>query len=99
MHRYHQMTDSQLDGLLLLAYFPKRKEKLNLSSKDNFSHSILKRIKELELEDELGENMIPFLPTNNAISGVSLVEAFFSDIRIIKMAALKTFDENKDFIK
>ena len=96
------MTDSELDGLLLLAYFPKNKEKLNLSKQDIFINTILKKVSDNELSSELGENMIAFFPKeiqNSKDIGLYILQGFLSDIRIVKMAALKTFDDYKGIIK
>jgi hypothetical protein len=102
MARYTNMTDSELDGLLLLAYFPKNKEKLNLSKQDTFINTILKKISDNKLESELGENMIYFFPRDVQLAnetGIYILQGFLSDIRIVKMAALKTFDDFKGMIK
>jgi hypothetical protein len=96
------MTDSELDGLLLLAYFPGRKDKLNLSRKETFLNSIVERIIKNNLESELGENIISFLDIKiieKKEIGIIVFKTFMADIQIVKMAALKTFDEYKEMIK
>ncbi len=96
------MTDSELDGLLLLAFYPSHKEKLNLSNREIFINTILKKIYINKLDAELGENMIEFFPKeakDRIESGVHILQAFLSDIRIVKMAALKTYDDYRGFIK
>jgi hypothetical protein len=95
------MTDSELDGLLLLAYFPNNKEKLNLSRQDLFVNTILSKVAEYNLEDELGENMINFFPQKVRDSkepGKHILQGFLSDIRIVKMAALKTYDDFREML-
>lgn len=102
MTRYTNMTDAELDGLLLLSYYPNKKEKLNLSDKELFFNIILKKIIENNLESELGENMIEFFPRsikNSKDHGLYILQAFLSDIKVVKMAALKTYDDFKGHIK
>ena len=96
------MTDSELNGLLLLAYFPKNKERLNLSNQEIFINTVLKKIIDNNLENELGENMICFFPKDiqkSKDTGIYILQGFLSDIKIVKMAALKTFDDYKGLIK
>lgn len=102
MTRYHNMTDSELDGLLLLAYFPGRKDKLNLTRKETFLNSIIERITKNNLESELGDSIISFLDITKIEKndmGIIVFKTFISDIKIVKMAALKTFDDYKEMIK
>jgi hypothetical protein len=102
MTRYKNMTEAELDGLIILSFYPKKKEKLNLSNKEIFIHLIIKKLEDADLLSEFGENVISFF--NIEIEkkkdiGVLIYEAFLADIKVFKMAALKTFDENKECIK
>lgn len=102
MTRYKNMTETELDGLLVLSFFPNKKEKLNLSNKDIFIHLILKKLDDHNLLSEFGENVITFFSSETQKKrdvGIFIYEAFLADIKVFKMAALKTFDENKECIK
>lgn len=102
MPRYTNMTDTQLDGLILLAFFPKNQGKVNLSDRDSFINLIVKKIEENDLIEEFGENVASFFhsPYKNTKSvGVCAYACLMSDIRIYKMAALKTYDDFKGTIK
>jgi hypothetical protein len=102
MTRYKNMTEAELDGLIILSFYPKKKEKLNLSNKEIFIHLIIKKLEDADLLSEFGENVISFFNIEiekKKVIGVLIYEAFLADIKVFKMAALKTFDENKECIK
>lgn len=95
------MTESELDGLLLLAYFPKRKEKLNLANRDIFITTIMKKISDCKLENEFGESFVALLPSpynSEDINGASVYMAALCEYNLFKMAALKTYDDYKEFV-
>jgi hypothetical protein len=96
------MTDSELDGLLLLSLYPNKKEKINLSSKEVFVNLIIQKLESYDLLSEFGYNVIFFLNDScnqKKDTGILIYESFMSDIKIFKMAALKTFDEFMESIK
>jgi hypothetical protein len=104
------MTDAELDGLLLLAFHPKKRERLNLSDKELFSQIILSEIAQKDLEEEFGENLIFFTqttpvslqsahPKKELTPGILAFRIFTMDMKIVKMSALKTFDESKEITK
>jgi hypothetical protein len=102
MSRYTKLSDNELNDLLMLAYYPKRRERLNLNIKEIFTNTIIEKIIENDLLEELGDNVIKFLPFNGKDKhpiGVIIVQSFMSDIRVIKMAALKTYDDFEGMIK
>ena len=105
MTRYEQLTESELDGLLMLAFFPNKKEKLNLSNREIFINTIMARIDINNLEVEYGESIIEMLKRTSKSFPKTLTPAWMAyimaltDIRILKMAALMVFDENKEMIK
>lgn len=102
MTRYHNMTESEIDGILLLSFFPKKKEKLNLTNRENFINLILKKLEDHDLLSEFGENVTSFLSKDAQAKkdlGFYIYESFLADIKVYKMAALKTFDEYKEIIK
>ncbi len=105
------MTDAELDGLLLLAFHPKKREKLNLTDKELFLHIIVDQIKASCLESEFGENIIHFVTIKPTPTDPKEVKAprtdlgyiafliFTIDMKLVKMSALKTFDEYKESLK
>lgn len=96
------MTEKELDGLLLMAYFPTRKERLNLSHKDIFINTIIDKIIKNDLKSEFGENVIFFLPSDiksRNETGEFILETFLGDMVLFKLAALKTFDDFQGHIK
>jgi len=95
------MTDSELDGLLLLSFHPKKREKLNLSDKELFLYTIVDQIKVFNLEKEFGENIIHFVSKTTAEKDLGMIAflIFTIDMKLVKMSALKTFDENKELLK
>lgn len=96
------MTDTQLDGLILLAFFPKNQGRVNLSDRESFINLIMKKIEENNLIEEFGENVASFFypPYKDTKSvGECAYACLLADIRIYKMAALKTYDEYKGVIR
>jgi hypothetical protein len=103
MTRYYKLTNSELDSLLLLAYLPKRIDKINLFNKDELVEQVLYRLAELDLKDEFSDNiaffLLPKIISKNSYPPSIIHDVIMCDIRIYKMAALKTFDENREYIK
>ena len=99
MNRYQKMTEPELDSLLLLAFDPTKREKLNLSTREMLFDIVMEKISNAQLETEFGENVAVLLPSHEKYNelGFIIFASIFSDIRLIKMAALKTYDENKEF--
>lgn len=96
------MTESQLDNLLIMAYYPRKVEKINLSNDDIFINFIMKRISDLNLKVEFGEAVVSLFPppyNNMGLSYECLFVAALADLRLFKMAALKTYDENRELAK
>lgn len=95
------MTEPELDSLLILAYHPNKREKLNLHDRDLFFSMIAEIIMTYQLETEFGENVAVFLPHHERYNelGFLIFSSIFSDIKLLKMAALKTYDENREYFK
>lgn len=98
MNRYVKLSDSELDSLLLLSFYPNKKEKINIG-RDFFYTSILSKIEDYQWQEDFSENLLVFL-FNMDVSKIDLNKivssAIFSDLRILKMVALKTFHENRE---
>lgn len=107
MTRYEKLLDSELDNLLVLNFHPSRKERINFNDYSVFSELIIKKIKAYMIGDDFGDNILFFLSVSNKPSknkkeqktGELIFMALDCDMRIYKMAALKTFDENKELIR
>jgi hypothetical protein len=104
MVNYEKLSEAALDQYLALSYLPLRKEKVNLSDKDNFLSMIIPKLKHFDLLDEFGGNVIHFISEDkfsmNKKSNEALaVKVFCMDMRQIKMAALKTYHDNSDIIE
>jgi|688.fasta_scaffold866109_2 hypothetical protein len=100
MTRYLKLSDAELDGLLTLAYYPLKREKFNFSHYETFSTTILIKIASNKLQEEFGDNI---LELSKELKSLSIGEIVYSvmniDMKLAKMAALKTYDENKDLFK
>lgn len=100
-NRYIKLSDYELDGLLVLAFYPNKKEKINISSKEIFENEIIKKLITDNLTSEFGENVIFFvskekLKKRTIEQGDLIYFGIMAEVRILKMAALKTYDENKE---
>ena len=103
MMRYIKLTSSEIDSLLMMAFYPNRVEKINLNTKEDFENLILKKISHHELEEDFSENILIFSKLDkkeyNKNSCKYIFQIITCDQHIYKMAALKAFDDNKEFIK
>lgn len=102
MTRYHKLSETELNDLLIISFFPKKKERLNLYERDIFNHTIVQKIIENNLKEEFGEQVLFFtkIEVRNKQEIHSLIiDSFLLDLKIFKMAALKLYDEYKEFIK
>jgi hypothetical protein len=104
MVNYEKFSEAELDQYLALSYLPTRREKVNLSDKDNFLSLIIPKLRYYDLVDEFGLNIIFFLRDDKKIStrcnneNELVVETFCMNMRQIKMAALKTYHDNTDTV-
>lgn len=101
---YEKLSDSELDQLLLISYLPNRVDKINFSDKETFISMIVSRIKSMDISEEFGENILLMAKRTSQLerpesNSLSIVSIFCLDMKYIKMAALKTFHDNSEFIK
>ena len=100
MVNYNLLTTSEIDGLLMMNYQPKRKEKVSLSDRSHFEFHILTRIRMTALQEEFGKNILFFLDKNNEFKKPKTAyEVFAADMHIFKMAALKTYHEFTEILR
>ena len=108
---YFKLTESELDMLLLNAFYPKKKERINFSDTDNFKYMILTLIQDFDIVAEFVNSLLAFAKINKsdffdkdkakrdlAIS-LHLFNLVNIDIKILKMAALKAYHDNKEYIR
>ena len=94
---YQKLSEAELDQYLLIHCYPSIKDKINLSDRDNFISYVFSKIKLLKLEAEFGENLVLFVKkVSNKESYGLVAEIFCCDMKAAKMAALKTFHDEKD---
>ena len=107
MVNYEKISEAELDQYLAVSYLPLRKEKINFWDKHNFISLLVSKLRTFDLLDEFGENIIFFAASEAKKEkrilwqgeNLMAVEIFCLDMKQIKMAALKTYHENSEFIK
>lgn len=94
---YEKLSEAELDQYLLIHCYPSIKDKINLSDRENFISYVFSKIKSLKLEAEFGENLVLFVKKTSTKESYALVaEIMCCDMKSAKMAALKTFHDEKD---
>lgn len=107
---YNKLTEAELDMLLLNAFYPKKKERINFSDIDNFKYMILNLVQEHDICDEFVDSLLSFLAIDkkdfsegNKKSDKDkqplafhkhLFKIINIDIKFLKMSALKAFHDN-----
>lgn len=104
MTRYDRLSESELDGLLFLAYYPGKKDKKNISSRDEFLDLFMARIEYYKCGIEFGEALVTILSEkkiiSSSINASTLAHIIITtDIKLLKMAALRVYDEHKEMMK
>ena len=100
MAQYQKLTDSELDGLLMLGFHPKRKDRASLSQRELFDSTIIPRIDAAKLQGEYADNVAHFLGlTKKMLTSENCFAMMTADMRILKMAALKTYHEFSELLK
>jgi len=104
MTRYDKLSDSELDNLVMLSYHPKKREKLNLSARENFINIIMEKISDHNLQIDFGDCLINLIHKNikfkkEEILPMTVYLTVVSEMRILKIAALMLYDENREIIK
>lgn len=94
---YQKLTEAELDQYLLIHCYPSIKDKVNLSDRENFITYVFSKIRSSKLESEFGENLVHFVKKDiHSDSYAVVAEIFCCEMKLAKMAALKTFHDDKD---
>lgn len=100
MARYLKLSEAELDGLLTLSYYPSKRDKFNFNDYETFVSTILTKLSDNNLEEEFGDNILELIKNlESKPIGLIVFSVLNIDMKIAKMAALKTYDENKDSFK
>ena len=95
--KYENLSSLELDNLLKINLNIKLSSRELLSSRDTFCIFVLNKIKNLNLDEEFIEILFRFI--NKKKSNNVNFEILVCDINLLKMAVLKTIDENKELVK
>jgi len=96
MTRYEKLSDIELDNMLSLAFSLICKGRV--LDTDYFCLSVYKKIENNKLEFEFGVIYFSRYNQKNKIE-VLIFNIVNTPMRIFKMAALKTYDENREYFK
>lgn len=95
--KYESLTTLELDNLLKMNLNIKTSTRDGLSNRDVFCDSVLNKIRNLNLDEEFIANLFSFIDKKKT-KNINF-EILVCDINVLKMAVLKTIDENKEIIK
>lgn len=97
IRKYETLSTLELDNLIKMNLNIKTPTREGLSNRDVFCDSILNKIKNLNLDEDFVANLFIFIDKKKTQN--IYFEVLTCDIKLLKMAVLKTIDENKEIIK
>jgi 3-methyladenine DNA glycosylase AlkD len=95
--RYERLSEVEIDGLLTIAYSIYTNSK-NLNT-EYFIESVMKKIVHHKLEQEFSETLLRLVDSNDKETHEIVFIIVNTPIKIIKLAALKTYDDYREFLK
>lgn len=96
--KYEKLSSLELDGLLKINLNIKLSVKEGISERDAFNDYVLNKIKNYNLQEEFISNLFFFLNPSRKNDKNYYFDLLVCDISFLKMAALKTIDENKEIL-
>lgn len=99
---YFNLDEVEIDNILMINLFPKRKGRLNFSDRESFETLILPEIKKLDAESEYVENLIKIHsikkgPNKEVVKDAAFYyDVIFSCPKYLKLAVVITLDSLKE---
>lgn len=99
---YNKLSEAELDMRLLVAYLPKRVDRIMFADRYNFFTFLYPAIVAHKLQDPFAEYVAEFLGVNklhNAPIEEIILPVITVNDRILRMSALKAYDEYKQYLE